>query len=257
MSGRGESAAVLCGTFVVGTPEEPQEHPASQHATPLVASEAHPVSSHSSYLNATTSSSVSGFVNVNKSGGEKLDVHVAPVNASMPSGLQVIPVNASVPSGLHVVPVNAAALSGWNPINKVCNTLNQCGKSVNDAKREAETLVDNVWLHPISVTDAAIARLAQGTKMLKEGDGIRAARVGVLQGGSAAGSVELRESFSKGLVHSEMYIQVVTRDGHEFRFMGFVSYDKALKNINEALQHHRENNMAGRMQVRSVARSGK
>ncbi|KAI6681228.1 hypothetical protein NL676_035109 [Syzygium grande] len=61
----------------------------------------------------------------------------------------------------------------------------------------------------------------------------------------------------KGLVHSEKYIQVVMRDGHEFRFMGFVSYDKALKNINEALQHDRENNMAGRVQVRSVARLGK
>jgi hypothetical protein len=26
-------------------------------------------------------------------------------------------------------------------------------------------------------------------------------------------------------------------DNHEFWFMGFVSYDKALKNLNEALQH--------------------
>lgn len=39
---------------------------------------------------------------------------------------------------------------------------------------------------------------------------------------------------------SEKYIQIVTRDGHEFWFMGFLSYDKALKNLTEALQQFRE-----------------
>lgn len=34
---------------------------------------------------------------------------------------------------------------------------------------------------------------------------------------------------------SEKYIQIITMDNHEFRFMGFVSYDKALKNLREAL----------------------
>lgn len=37
---------------------------------------------------------------------------------------------------------------------------------------------------------------------------------------------------------AEKYIQIVTMDNHEFWFMGFVSYDKALKNLREALQHH-------------------
>ncbi|CAL0310190.1 unnamed protein product [Lupinus luteus] len=36
----------------------------------------------------------------------------------------------------------------------------------------------------------------------------------------------------------EKYIQIVTVDGYEFFFMGFVSYDKALKTLNEALQQH-------------------
>ncbi|KAK3146160.1 hypothetical protein QOZ80_3BG0262450 [Eleusine coracana subsp. coracana] len=36
---------------------------------------------------------------------------------------------------------------------------------------------------------------------------------------------------------SERYIQVATIDNHEFWFMGFVNYDKALKNLYEALQH--------------------
>ncbi|KAJ1378898.1 PH-like domain superfamily [Sesbania bispinosa] len=36
----------------------------------------------------------------------------------------------------------------------------------------------------------------------------------------------------------EKYIQVVTVDGYEFVFMGFMSYDKALKTLNEALQQY-------------------
>lgn len=36
---------------------------------------------------------------------------------------------------------------------------------------------------------------------------------------------------------TDKYIQVVTADGHEFWFMGFVSYDKALKTMTEALRH--------------------
>jgi len=35
----------------------------------------------------------------------------------------------------------------------------------------------------------------------------------------------------------EKYIQVMTDDGHEFWFMGFVNYDKGVKNMQLALQH--------------------
>lgn len=35
---------------------------------------------------------------------------------------------------------------------------------------------------------------------------------------------------------SEKYIHIVTRDGYEFWLMGFISYDKALKKLTEALQ---------------------
>ncbi|KAF3788067.1 GLABRA2 expression modulator [Nymphaea thermarum] len=41
---------------------------------------------------------------------------------------------------------------------------------------------------------------------------------------------------SNRLNPSEKYIQIVTRDGHEFWFMGFVSYDKALQNLTEAVR---------------------
>ncbi|XP_004493008.1 GEM-like protein 5 [Cicer arietinum] len=36
---------------------------------------------------------------------------------------------------------------------------------------------------------------------------------------------------------SEKYIQIVTVDGHDFWFMGFVNYDKAVKNLSEGISH--------------------
>ena len=36
---------------------------------------------------------------------------------------------------------------------------------------------------------------------------------------------------------AEKYIQVMTNDGHEFWFMGFVNYDKGLTNMQSALQN--------------------
>lgn len=36
---------------------------------------------------------------------------------------------------------------------------------------------------------------------------------------------------------AEKYIMMLTKDGHEFWFMGFISYDQALKNLYKALQH--------------------
>jgi hypothetical protein len=35
----------------------------------------------------------------------------------------------------------------------------------------------------------------------------------------------------------ERYIQIVTQDGHDFWFMGFVNYDKAVTNMQLALKH--------------------
>lgn len=36
---------------------------------------------------------------------------------------------------------------------------------------------------------------------------------------------------------SEKYIQTVTVDGHDFWFMGFVNFDKAVKNLSEGISH--------------------
>ncbi|XP_048137929.1 GEM-like protein 2 isoform X1 [Rhodamnia argentea] len=281
MSGGGEPEAARRGTCVVGTPVEPRAHPANQHAATWVAGEARPASSHSGYLNATPSGSASGFVNLNQSGGENPYVHVAPANGSAPSGRR--------------------------PMNKICDALNRCGKRFEDATRKAESLADNVWHHlrtSPSITDAAMARLAQGTKVLTEGghEKVFHHTFEILPGekllkayacylststGPVIGTLYLsnkRLAFcsdnplcqyspsgqqqwmyykvvllldqlsavspsSNRLNPSEKYIQVVTRDGYEFWFMGFISYDKALRNINEALQHYRDDNMGGRIQV--------
>ncbi|XP_056163019.1 GEM-like protein 2 [Syzygium oleosum] len=284
MSGGGEPVVTRCSTYVVGTPVEPQAHPASQHAATWIAGEARPASFRSSYMNATPSGSASGFANPNQSsggGGENPYVHVAPLNASAPPGR--------------------------SPMNKICDALNRCGKRFEDASRKAEVLADNVWHHlrtSPNITDAAMARLAQGTKVLTEGgqDKVFQHKFEILPGekllkayacylststGPVIGTLYLsnkRLAFcsdnplcqysptgqqqwmyykvvllldqlstvspsSNRLNPSEKYILVVTRDGYEFWFMGFISYNKALKNINEALQHHWDNHMAGRIQV--------
>lgn len=37
---------------------------------------------------------------------------------------------------------------------------------------------------------------------------------------------------------SEKYIQVISVDNHEFWFMGFVTYESAVKSLQEAVQSH-------------------
>ncbi|KAK7401774.1 hypothetical protein VNO78_13527 [Psophocarpus tetragonolobus] len=44
-------------------------------------------------------------------------------------------------------------------------------------------------------------------------------------------------SVTKGLNPSQKIMKVITIDGYEFNFMGFMSYDKALQTVNEALKH--------------------
>ncbi|EHA8587288.1 putative GEM-like protein 1 [Cocos nucifera] len=143
-----------------------------------------------------------------------------------------------------------------------------------------------------SVTDAAMARLAQGTKVLAEGgcDKVFQQTFGILPGEQLKKAYACYLSTSSGPVMgtlyistrrlafcsdkplcynvsqvqrewiyyqvvvgleqlrsvnssvnvgkpAEKYIQIVTMDNHEFWFMGFVSYDKALKNLSEVLQH--------------------
>ncbi|CAL9068791.1 unnamed protein product, partial [Musa banksii] len=142
-----------------------------------------------------------------------------------------------------------------------------------------------------NVTDAALARLAQGTKVFEEGgnDKVFQQTFGIFPGeqlkkayvcylSTSAGPVigtlylftariafcsdnPLCRNISNGQQEwayykvvvpldqlravnpsadprnpSDKYIQIVTMGNHEFWFMGFISYEKALKNLREALQ---------------------
>ncbi|KAL4364178.1 hypothetical protein GQ457_04G030000 [Hibiscus cannabinus] len=172
----------------------------------------------------------------------------------------------------------------------ICDALSRCGKKIED-------LADNFWNHlrvSPSITDAAVARLAQGTKLLTEGghDRLFQQTFQTLPGEKLLHSYVCYLSTSSGPVigtlyistkrvafcsdhplcyydspgyqqwmyykvvieldkltavnpsanrlnPSEKYIHMITRDGYEFWFMGFISYDKALKSLTEALQRNR------------------
>ncbi|KAK3437270.1 hypothetical protein EUGRSUZ_C01907 [Eucalyptus grandis] len=122
------------------------------------------------------------------------------------------------------------------------------------------------------MTDAAIARLAQGTKMLKEGgrDKVSERTFEILPGEKRLKAYACYLSTSSGLVIGTLYLSTkrVVFHGDEplchyalrvarvpllLDQLSFVSrsskgldnsekYIQALKNINEALQHNRENN---------------
>ncbi|XP_050365024.1 GEM-like protein 2 isoform X2 [Argentina anserina] len=176
------------------------------------------------------------------------------------------------------------------PIDKVLDTLNQCGKRVEGASKRVDTITDNVWNHlrmSPNLADAAMARLTHGTKALTRGD------EKVFQQtfetimlhekllhsyacylststGPVIGMLYIsnkRIAFCSDFCHyispaqpntyykvvlqldqlravnpsanrwnpSEKYIQIVTRDGHEYWFMGFISYVKALSNLTHAI----------------------
>lgn len=196
---------------------------------------------------------------------------------------------------VSAVPSNGYGTCGRRPVSRICDVLNRCGKRVDDVTRKAEVFADNVWNHlkvSPSFTDAAVARIAQGTKVFAEGghDKVFQQTFGILAGekllkayvcyfstssGPAVGTLYLSTKrlafcsdypfcyylstgqqqwmYHKVVVQLEKlravnpcssrmnpydkYIQVITTDGHEFWFMGFISYDKALKQLREASQH--------------------
>ncbi|OMO82351.1 hypothetical protein COLO4_23086 [Corchorus olitorius] len=97
--------------------------------------------------------------------------------------------------------------SGRTPMGRICEALNRCGK-------KAEALADSVWNH----------RHQQWMyyKVVVELDKLATV-----------------DPSANRLNPSEKYIHIVTTDGYEFWLMGFISYDKALKSLNEALRHSR------------------
>ncbi|KAJ3683902.1 hypothetical protein LUZ60_014129 [Juncus effusus] len=183
-----------------------------------------------------------------------------------------------------------------SPMNTVLKALGRCSKTLEVTTRKATGTTVNVWQHlktSPNLTEAAMSKLAQGTKIFAEGgkDKIFHQTFGTLpqeqlrksyacylstSSGPVIGTLYLstaRLAFcsdnplshnnasngppqevnyykvvvpldrlravnpsASAMNPSEKYIQVVTADGHDFWFMGFVSYDKALMNLTEALR---------------------
>uniref|UniRef100_A0A0D3FES6 GRAM domain-containing protein n=1 Tax=Oryza barthii TaxID=65489 RepID=A0A0D3FES6_9ORYZ len=178
-------------------------------------------------------------------------------------------------------------------MDTVKDVLGKMGKRFGEAARKTETLTGNFWQHlktGPSITDAAMGRVSQITKVIAEGgyDKIFHQTFDVLpdeklkkpyacylstSAGPVMGVLYLSNkklafcsdnplaykvgdkdewSYYKVVIPhtqlrsvnpstsrtnaSEKYIQVVSVDNHEFWFMGFVYYDSAVKNLQEALQ---------------------
>ncbi|KAH6785017.1 hypothetical protein C2S51_037472 [Perilla frutescens var. frutescens] len=184
-----------------------------------------------------------------------------------------------------------------NNVEKVKDMLGKWGKKAADATKKAEDLAGNMWQHlktGPSVADAAVGKIARGTKVLAEGGYEKVFQntfenapeeklmkyygcylstssgpvVGVIYLSTAKvafcsddplsykvpESEEVRWSYYKVVVPlhqlkavnastskinpAEKYIQIISVDNHEFWFMGFLNYDSAVKNLQDALQAH-------------------
>ncbi|KAG2720142.1 hypothetical protein I3843_02G015800 [Carya illinoinensis] len=195
--------------------------------------------------------------------------------------------NASPP------PVPSSSFSFKDKMENVRNVLGRWGKKVGEATKKAEDLAGNTWQHlktSRSFADAAMGRIAHGTKVLAEGGYENIFQqtfetvpeeqlqdsyacylstsagpvIGVLYLSSAKlafcsdnplsytvnGQTEW--SYYKVVIPlhqlkavnpstsrnnpAERYIQVISIDNHEFWFMGFLSYDDAVKCLQEAMQ---------------------
>lgn len=262
------------GTWAMGTPVAPQAHPANQQAATWVASDYIPPSSSSAHATASAN---------------HMNYSIPPSASSAHAGGGGVGGNPYV----HASPLPGS--TGKSPMETILKVLDRCGKKLEEHGRKAGNAAGNVWHHlktGPSVTDAAMARLAQGTKVLAEGGCHKVFQqaFGTLPGeqlkkayacylstssGPVIGTLyistrrlafcsdnpvchnvsqgqqewiyykvdvaleQLRSVNSSSNVRNptEKYIQIVTMDDHEFWFMGFVSYDKALKNLREALQH--------------------
>ncbi|XP_062077806.1 GEM-like protein 2 [Humulus lupulus] len=215
---------------------------------------------------------------------------------------------------VHCSPVRVSSSSSGNRQRvKVFGALSRCGKRLEEATRKAEVMADNLWNHlktSPSLSEAAMARIVQGTKIVvdggyekaykeafgfdfdfdfegRQGGGVEekllhtyACYLSTAPSGPLIGTLFISNkriafcsdfplthysSSSSSSSHSyslhykvvirneqlrtvnpctnrwnpsEKYIHIVTRDGHEFWFMGFISYDKALKNLIEATYTH-------------------
>ncbi|KAG6476469.1 GEM-like protein 1 [Zingiber officinale] len=189
--------------------------------------------------------------------------------------------------------VNASSVPTKSTTERILMVLDRCGRKLEDNTRKAAIIAGNVWQHlktSPNITDAALTRLSQATKVFAEGgsDKVFQQTFGCFPGeqlwkvyacylSTSTGPVigmlyistarvafcsdhplcydsyngQQQWAYYKVLLpldqlkavnpstHKsnplEKYIQIVTNDSHEFWFMGFISYDKVLKHLQEAL----------------------
>ncbi|XP_039036533.1 GLABRA2 expression modulator-like isoform X2 [Hibiscus syriacus] len=187
----------------------------------------------------------------------------------------------------------------WSPeletMDSVKDLLGRWTRKVGEATKKAEDLAENTWQHlrtSPSFAEAAMGRIARGTKVLAEGGYEKifiqtfetvpeeklldsfacylSTSAGPVMGVLYVSTAKLAFCSDSPLSYkngsqpewsyykvilplhqlkavnpstsrinpSEKYIQVMSIDGHEFWFMGFLNYDGAVKYLEDALQLH-------------------
>ncbi|KAK8572399.1 hypothetical protein V6N13_047997 [Hibiscus sabdariffa] len=196
-------------------------------------------------------------------------------------------------SNSYVSPAPDQSSSSKSKMESVKDVLGKWGKKAAEDTKKAKGIAGNMWQHlktGPSFADAAVGRIAQGTKVLAEGGYEKIFRttfetvpdeqllktyacylstssgpvLGVLYLStqklafcsdsplSYQAGAQTQWSYYKVVIPllklravnpstskantGEKYIQIISVDSHEFWFMGFVHYDGAVKNLQQALQ---------------------
>ncbi|KAE8658956.1 GEM-like protein 1 [Hibiscus syriacus] len=176
-------------------------------------------------------------------------------NVSMGSQSQSNKGTASISGSAATKSAPAQSSSSKSKMESVKNVLGKWGKKTAEETKKAKSIAGNMWQHLKTgprFADAAVGRIAQGTKVLTEGgyekifqqhsrlDSPLSYQAGAQTQWSYYKLViplhQLRAvnpSTSKANT-AEKYIQIISVDNHEFWFMGFVHY--AIKYLQRALQ---------------------
>ncbi|XP_047328241.1 GEM-like protein 1 [Impatiens glandulifera] len=101
---------------------------------------------------------------------------INPRSSSPPRGPDAVPENSATTmpseSNPYITPSPVPASSMKNTMDSVKEVLGKWGKKATEATKKAEDLAENMWQHlktGPSIADAALGRIAQGTKVLAEG----------------------------------------------------------------------------------------
>ncbi|XP_039066598.1 GLABRA2 expression modulator-like [Hibiscus syriacus] len=239
-----------------------------------------------------------------QSQNRRKSVHWSPelVNDSPPAdhGATMPPPYRLNPYVTHTPAPESSSSPFKEKMDVVKDVLGRWGRKVDEATRKAEDLAENTWQHlktSPSFTEAAIGRIARGTKVLAEGGNDRVFRqtfdtvpeeqllnsyacylstsAGPVMGVLYVSTAKLAYCSDNPLSYeigsqtewnyykvviplhqlkainpstskvnpAEKYIQIISVDGHEFWFMGFLNYNGAVRRLEEAFQLHSTRSM--------------